>query len=119
MADKITILIVDDSADMRRTIGLVVRDIAGKIFECNDGSQALAFYAANRPDWVLMDIRMKNVDGLSATRQIKGAFPNARVVAVTVCKGSDMKEAAAAAGACAFVVKDDLLELRRILNAPF
>jgi CheY-like chemotaxis protein len=101
---------------MRRAISLVVKDLAGEISECGDGSQALAAYADHLPDWVLMDIRMKQTDGLTASRQIKTAFPDARIVVVTVCKGNDMREAARASGACAYVVKDNLLELRRILT---
>jgi CheY-like chemotaxis protein len=110
------VLIVDNSASMRRLIRLVVKDLAQEVFECADGSEALAVYAANQPDWVLMDIRMDTVDGLTATRQIKAAFPEARIIIVTVCKGSDMKEAARSAGAMSYVVKDNLLELQQILT---
>jgi hypothetical protein len=46
----------------------------------------------------------------------KSAFLDARIVIVTVCKGDDMREAADEGGASAFVVKDDLLELRQILS---
>ena len=110
-----SILIVDDSAKMRRAIRLVVCDLAGKIIECADGAEALAAYAEHLPDWVLMDIRMKQTDGLTATRQIKAAFPNAQIIVVTVCKGDDMREAAHLAGACAYILKDNLLELRPLL----
>ena len=37
----------------------------------------------HRPDWVLMDIKMKEMDGLMATMQIKAAFPEARIIIVT------------------------------------
>jgi two-component system response regulator DegU len=109
------ILIVDDSQEMRRSISLVIQDLAGQILECADGAKALTVYREHLPDWVLMDIRMKQTDGLTATRQIKVAFPEARIVIVTVCKGEDMKEAARVAGACAYIAKDNLLELRQIL----
>ena len=109
------ILIVDNSQEMRRMIRLVVKDLAEQVYECGDGAEALAVYTAHRPDWVLMDLRMKKTDGLAATRQIKVAFPDARIVVVTVCQGEDMREAARAAGACAYVVKDNLLDLRQLL----
>ncbi len=109
------ILIVDDSADMRRMIRLVVKDLFDEVYECNDGAAALAAYREHRPDYVLMDIRMKEMDGLAATRLIKAAFPEAKIIIVTVCLGDDMREAARAAGASHYVVKDDLLELRHIL----
>jgi CheY-like chemotaxis protein len=113
--ETINLLIVDDSPAMRRTIRLVVRDLAAQIYECSDGSSALSAYAAHLPDWVFMDIKMKQTDGLTATRQIKESFPEARIIIVTICKGNDMKEAALEAGACGYVVKDNLLELRQIL----
>src|SRR5438552_5749161 len=97
------ILIVDDSPEMRRAISLVVKELAATISECSDGSEALAAYTEQRPDWVLMDIRMKKLDGLAATQQIKAAFPEARIIIVTVCQGEDMREAARLAGACAYV----------------
>ena len=111
-----SILIVDDNAAIRRAIRLVVKDLAGQIHECGDGGKALAAYAEHLPDWVLMDIRMKTTDGLTATRQIKAAFPDARIIVVTVCKGEDMRVAARTAGACGYVVKDNLLELRQVLT---
>jgi CheY-like chemotaxis protein len=114
--ESVTIMIVDDSAAVRRAIRLVVKDLAGQIHECEDGSKALAAYQEHLPDWVLMDIRMRETDGLTATRQIKAVFPDARIIVVTVCKGADMREAARIAGACGYVVKDNLLELRQLLK---
>ena len=116
VAEAVTILIVDDSAEMRKAIRLVVKDLASSIYECEDGSEAVGAYADCHPDWVFMDIRMKKMDGLSATSLLKARFPEARVVIVTVCHGNDMKEAARSAGACAYVMKDNLLELRSILD---
>ena len=109
------ILIVDNSREMRRVIRLVLGDLAEEIHECSDGSEALSAYRDHLPDWVLMDIRMEKTDGLAATRQIKAAFPDARVILVTVYHGDDMREAARSAGAYAYIVKDNLLELRKIL----
>jgi CheY-like chemotaxis protein len=111
-----SILIVDDNQNMRRAIKLVVRDLVEDIYECDDGSQALAAYAAHLPEWVFMDIRMKKIDGLTATRQLKATYPDARIVIVTVCHGDDLRQAAREAGAYAYVVKDNLLELRQILS---
>ena len=58
---------------------------------------------------------MKEVDGLAATRQIKTVFPNSRIVIVTGYEDIRLREAAQAAGACAYVNKENLFELRRIL----
>lgn len=111
-----SVLIVDDNQKMRRAIRLVVKDLVEDTYECGDGAEALKAYSLHLPEWVFMDIRMKNMDGLTATRQIKAAYPDAKIIIVTVCDGADMKEAAHVAGAYAYVVKDNLLELRELLN---
>ena len=69
-----------------------------------------------RPDWVLMDIRMKEVDGLAAAQQITTAWPGARVVIVTSYNDASLRDAARQAGACGYVLKDNLLEIRRWLE---
>ncbi len=65
-----------------------------------------------------MDIKMQEMDGLAATRQIIANYPQARVVIVTNYDDSDMREAAHDAGACAYVVKDNLLAVRQIIGSP-
>ncbi|MGH9941136.1 MAG: response regulator transcription factor [Pyrinomonadaceae bacterium] len=110
------LLIVEDNQQMRRVLGRLVGDLAGHVYECADGAEALAAYVAHRPDWVLMDIEMKQLDGLSATRQIVSRFPEAHVVVVTNYDDEELRDAAREAGACAYVVKENLLELRRVLG---
>lgn len=110
-------LIVDDNSVMRRTIGWVVRDFANKIIECDDGAKAFLAYELHHPDWVLMDVEMMGKDGLTATREICTSFPDAKVVIVTKYDDAPIREAARKAGACGFVVKENLLELRGILTA--
>ena len=60
------ILIVDNSKSIRRMIRLILKDLVGDIHECGDGCEALAAYPEHLPDWVLVDIRMKQTDGLGA-----------------------------------------------------
>lgn len=100
---------------MRQMIKKLVGDLTDGFTECSDGAQALAAYRQYRPDWILMDIKMKKMDGLMATRQIKGAFPQARIIIVTGHDDAWLREAARTAGACAYVQKENLLELRQIL----
>ena len=111
------ILIVDDNEQMRRTIRDLVDDLVEESFEAGDGAEALEACRACRPDWVLMDIRMVGMDGLSATRLLRSTFPETNVLIMTSYDDPGVREAAANAGACAFVPKDDLLALRRILSA--
>ncbi len=111
-----TILIVDDSDHIRRLIKNLVWDLAETIVECTDGSEAFAAYQKHNPDWVLMDVKMKMVDGIDATRQIKMEYPDAKIMIVTDFDVADLREAAFRAGAREYVVKEDLLSLRRILQ---
>jgi two-component system response regulator DegU len=116
VAEKImTALLVEDNEAMRQTLKQLLGDLAESIAECDDGAQALAAYRQYQPDWVLMDIRMKELDGLAATRQIKAAFPQARIVIVSGHDDARLRQAAGKAGACAYVNKENLLELRNLL----
>ena len=59
---------------------------------------------------------MPGLDGMKATRQITSAFPEAQIVIVTDFGDAKLRAQANAAGACAFVIKEDLFALRRILG---
>ena len=110
------ILIVDDNAMMRRTIKALIADLADEFCECADGFTASAAYAVQQPDVVLMDLAMQQMDGLTATRQIIAAHPAARIIIVTNHDDKHLRATALAAGACGYVPKENLLELRRLLQ---
>ncbi len=110
------LLIVDDHAIFRRLIGDVLASISPEIYECSDGQQTLHAYELHRPDVVLMDVAMRNVNGITATASLVAAHPEARVVMVTNYDEVEVRDAARAAGACGYVVKDNLFELRRVLE---
>jgi CheY-like chemotaxis protein len=109
-------LVVDDNSMMRRVIGRVVGEFTDKIIECENGVQAVLAYQQHRPDWVLMDVEMCEQDGLAATRQICGAYPEAKVVIVSNYGDEATRAAADQAGASAFILKENLLELRDLLT---
>jgi DNA-binding NarL/FixJ family response regulator len=62
-----------------------------------------------------MDIKMRKVDGLTACRQIKAAYPTANICIVTQYGDERTREAAFKAGACAYVLKEELHILRSVL----
>jgi CheY-like chemotaxis protein len=111
----ITLMIVDDNEQMRRLIRSIVNDLVDELYECEDGGQAVTLYAELRPDWVLMDLRMKGMDGLEATSRIFASFPQAKIVMVTDYEDSELREAAHRAGACHYINKRHLIDLRPLL----
>ena len=114
-----SLLIVEDNDLMRQVIRNVVADLAADIYECRDGSEALPSYAAHHlsaADWVLMDIEMPLMDGITATRQLIAAFPEANVCIVTNYDDAELRETAREAGAAGYVLKDDLFAVRRFLH---
>jgi CheY-like chemotaxis protein len=104
-------LIVEDNAAMRATIRSMLNGVESEFCECSDGEDALEMYRLHRPWCVLMDVRMRNLDGITATKQILASFPDARIIIVTEYDDPALREEIREAGALAFVRKDDLLEL--------
>ncbi len=109
-------LIVDDHAGFRRTLRAFLP--AGVVTECSDGGEVLACYDAERPDWVLMDIEMAGMDGLTATRLLRQRFPDARVIIVSQHAEEEFQAAARKLGVRGFVRKERLAELRDFLETP-
>jgi CheY-like chemotaxis protein len=115
-AAALTFLIVDDYAPMRQTLRALLSPIASAIREATDGAEAMRLFTEEQSDWVIMDIQMKPVSGLEATRTIRARFPAARIIIVTQYDDSDLRAEAARAGACAYLLKDDLAALIRFFE---
>ncbi len=109
------LLIADDHAEFRQTLGAMLSPVAGEIREAANGAEAVRIFAEQQPDWVIMDIQMKPVGGLAATREIRRRFPDARIVIVTQYDDAELRAEAAEAGACAYLLKDQLESLRQRL----
>ena len=78
------ILLTDDEAHIRKFIGLVLKKFGDpRILEASDGAIAVQLYAQEKPDLVLLDVNMPNLDGLQALEQIKRLDPDALVVMLT------------------------------------
>jgi len=114
--DMTKLLIVDDSHEMRQLLKSVLKKNCDEIFECEDGDEVVAAFAACQPDWVVMDVEMKRMDGLKATANLLRQHPQAQVIILTQHADIDTKIAAREAGARYFVGKDDLLHVRQLIE---
>ena len=112
------ILIAEDNAEVRRMIRKLIEDIDREILECSNGSEAIESYEANLPDFVLMDINMKPVDGLTAAKEILSRHSEAKIIIVSRHQDARTREKALAIGVAAFVGKDDLTPLRDLIMKP-
>lgn len=110
------LLVVEDDERVRQMIISIISDLSDELFQCSDGAQAAEAYAEHQPDWVLMDLMMPETDGITATRQIKSCYPEARIVIVTSHESAAMREEARGAGAFAYVLKENLFDLRGLLE---
>ena len=111
------LMIVEDNPHMCQLLKQLMSDLAEVIVQCSDGEQAVAAYAVEQPDWTLMDLQMERLSGIEATRRIRAAWPEARIVIVTEYDDQHWRAAARQAGACGYLLKDDLLEVRRRLQS--
>jgi CheY-like chemotaxis protein len=111
-----SLLIVDDSQETRDMIREIVRDVTDLVVDCPDGDEAVIEYERHRPAWVCIDLHVGGAGGLEATRRLRGAFPEARIVIVTDHDAPGLRRAAREAGAEHFVAREDLLFLRRLVG---
>ena len=119
----IRVLLADDQALVRAGFRMLIDSAADMriVAEAADGGHAVALTREHRPDVVLMDLRMPEVDGVTATRLISAdpALADVRVIALTTFDDDDSVFAALHAGASGFLVKDaepaDLLRAVRLV----
>jgi DNA-binding NarL/FixJ family response regulator len=106
-APRVRVLIVDDDDLMRAGLrGVLSSDASIEVVgEASDGRDAVYRTRLLHPDIVLMDVRMPDLDGISATRELLDAFPEVRVVIVTTFEQDDYIFGALRAGASGFLLK--------------
>lgn len=109
MADgPIRVLLVDDHAMVRRGMRdfLSLHDDIEVVGEAADGAAAVEQARELRPDIIVMDLMMPNLDGIEATGRIKAALPDVEVIALTSFIEESRVVAAIEAGASGFLLKD-------------
>jgi CheY-like chemotaxis protein len=114
----VRIIITDDHPRFRALLRSLLADVAAEFIECANGAEAVTAYHQHRPDWLLIDLRMPVMDGLSAVRAIKTGDPTARVIVVTNHGDAALRQQAAQLGVEQFILKEDLSLLRDLVKLP-
>jgi DNA-binding response OmpR family regulator len=114
------ILVVDDEPDFCEALGDFLEAKGCSVLEAHDGDQALAVYRQERPDVVLLDVRMPGKDGLEALRELRAFDPEARVIMITAVPEGELDKQAIAdvdEGTLDYITKPfDLHSLERTLS---
>jgi DNA-binding NarL/FixJ family response regulator len=108
MAERIRVLIADDHAVVREGLRtfLALQDGLDVVGEAEDGEEALREAERLRPDVVLMDLVMPNLDGVAAMRELRTRVPGARVVILTSYLDDERLLPALRAGAAGYLLKN-------------
>ncbi len=109
------ILVVDDAAFMRMRSSKLLTENGFEVVEASTGREALEQYKTHKPDGVLLDITMPDMDGLTALKEIRTADPNARVAMVTAMGQQSIVMEALKSGARDFIVKP--FDTARVIQA--
>jgi DNA-binding NarL/FixJ family response regulator len=107
---QIRILAVDDHALLRQGIAGLIADESDMtlVAEAANGREAIQQFRAHRPDIMLMDLQMPEMNGLDAMMSILGEFPDARIIVLTTYAGDVQALRAIKAGARAYLLKNSL-----------
>ncbi|MGW4636251.1 response regulator [Nocardia sp. NPDC004415] len=109
--NPVTVLVVDDQELVRGGLRRILRRRDGfTVTECADGDEVAAAVAAERPDVVLMDLRMKRVGGIDATRLLRARPDAPPVLVLTTFDDDQLLSGALRAGAAGFLLKDSPAE---------
>ena len=119
---KIRLLVVDDHFVVRigLTSALNLEPDMEVVAEARDGREAIDAYEKHRPDVVVMDYQLPHLNGAEATTVIRGTYPDAKVIILSVYKGEEDVHRAVQAGAAGYLPKssgpEELLDAIRTIN---
>lgn len=113
MADRamaVTVLVVDDQLPFRRAAAQMLKHLAGfeLVGEARTGAEGVELARRLEPRLVLMDVRLPDIDGTQATRQILAARPSTVVVLVSTYPRPSLPSSVATCGAAGFLPKEQL-----------
>lgn len=101
---------------IRKTIRALVTKSSDEVMECSGGQEAVDHYEEFHPDCILMDIRMKGMNGFLTIKLIRAIDPQSRIVIVTNHDNSSYRKMANQLKADGFFSKANLLELQEFIR---
>lgn len=110
------LLLVDDNERIRSVMRNICSASFDEVIECKDGNEAVEVFDKTLPDWVVMDIKMKEMDGIEATEKILLQHPEAKVIIVSQYNDESTIDAAKNAGAVEFVSKENLYKVVEVIQ---
>ena len=120
MSGPVRVLVADDQALVREGLMTLLQATPGiePVADAADGAEVVRLAARHRPDVILMDLRMPNVDGVQATREIRAAQPEIEIVVLTTHADEASILDALRAGARGYLTKDaGIQEIARAVHA--
>ncbi len=101
------VLLVDDEAHIRKFVGLILKKFCiPVVIEAGDGLEALAAFAQQKPDLVLLDVNMPRLDGVQTLERLLQSAPGANVVMLTSLVNRQTVEQCVRLGALGYIRKD-------------
>ncbi len=108
------IIIGEDNVSIRKTLKRFLEsNLNGidKIYECNNGKEVIEKYRETLPKWVLLDVKMSPIDGLSAARKIKSDYPDANIILVSNYDDEEYIVEAKELNLSAYILKENLFDI--------
>lgn len=113
----IKVLLVDDNKEIRQRIKIVLSDYSHiqVVGECSDGNEVLGFLKNNEVDVILMDFKMKYMNGFEATKLVTENYPSVKVIGFSLYDEEMIKAKMFKAGAVDYLLKN--AEIEEIISA--
>ncbi len=104
------ILIVDDEIDICDFVKNFFSERGFQVFTALNGEDALTIVKNEKPELVLLDIKMKGMDGIAALKHLRGIDRKQKIIMVTALDDQDRMDEASKLGACDYVIKPLMLD---------
>jgi two-component system, OmpR family, response regulator MtrA len=112
----VNLLIVEENEAMCRLLGTLLEGLPVSVSECHDGARALEACAEMQPDYVVIDLNLAGMEAFTAIRRIVAAHRDVRVLLLGDENDSRLRDGAAEAGVWRYVLKESLIDVRRLLE---